>query len=156
MKVQKPKIFRFINTHLHLQVGFVRTPPGNLQISVCHSGFSILRGRRGPFRGCWGSRVPSGDAGGPGPLDVLALQEPLQLFKLRHCLILHIRVWDLQPDAVCRPAQLSREHLCQDLGHHRNHLRTRKPLMKRAQVCARLSQLLPLCSCPHTVKQQGG
>lgn len=34
----------------------------------------------------------SGDIGGPGPLDVLALQEPLQLFELLHRLVLYVRV----------------------------------------------------------------
>lgn len=34
----------------------------------------------------------SGDIGGPGPLDVLALQEPLQLFELLHRLVLYVGV----------------------------------------------------------------
>lgn len=56
---------------------------------------------------------------------MLALQEPLQLFELLHCLVLHVRIGDLQPNAVCGPAKFSREHLRQDPSHHRNNLRTR-------------------------------
>lgn len=42
---------------------------------------------------CVGSRAPgSGASGVPGPLYVLALQEPLQLFELCHRPILHVGI----------------------------------------------------------------
>lgn len=76
--------------------------------------------------GSWGS----GDIGGPRPLDVLALQKPLQLFELFHRLVLYVGVWNLQADAVCGPAEFSREHLCQDPSHHWHHLRTTWTMLK--------------------------
>lgn len=111
---------------------------------------------------CVGSRAPGSGAGGvPGSLDVLALQDTLQLFELCHRLILHIGVWDLQPDAVRGPAQLSGEHLCQDPGHHRNHLRTKttKNTVRHPQVSGapwtwgsqEVERWLGLCVCiPHS------
>lgn len=65
----------------------------------------------------------SGASRGPGSLDLLALQKPLQLFELLHRLVFHIWIGDLETDAVCGPAEFTREHLRQDPSHDRNHLR---------------------------------
>ena len=43
----------------------------------------------------------------PGALSVLALEEPLELLKLLHRLVLDVGVGDLQADAVRGPAELS-------------------------------------------------
>lgn len=119
-----------------------RPPPVCLKCSVyvqlhlpSSQGFLLFGGGCSKHCLCRVQGPGSGAGGVPGSLDVLALQEPLQLFELCHRLILHIGVWDLQPDAVRGPAQLSGEHLCQDPGHHRNHLRTKKkPTVRHPQV----------------------
>ena len=66
----------------------------------------------------------SGRVVGPGPLGMLALEQPLQLLELLHCLVLHVGVGDLQADAVRGPVEFSGEHLSQHPGHHRHHLGT--------------------------------
>lgn len=86
---------------------------------------------------CWEhSSCRTGNVEGPRPLYVLALHESLELLELFHCLVLDVRVWDLQMDAVCGPAEFSREHVCQDPSYHWNQLKINRMVDRFMKIIA--------------------